>query len=571
MKHFLLILLSFSLHFHCLSQVQGESDLEKLVREAGQAEISVNNTGNILDRLAGNVSISKVTGNKIFIRLSRLTIHWFIAQGLEYELVKKKQIDLNFSSRSVSDALLWDAYPTYDQYVDILTRFTTGYGDICRLDTIGTSINGKLVLALKISDNAESDEDEPGVFYTSTMHGDETAGYVLMLRLADYILSSYQTSGEIREIVDELEIWINPLANPDGTYGNGNEITDPVRFNSNGYDLNRNFPDPSQPYGNGNILQKETADMIAFLKKHRFILSANFHSGAEVVNYPWDVYQFGGHRFRNRVHADDSWFNEISRAYADTVHLYSPVEYMNGFENGVTRGVDWYPIRGGRQDYVTWELHGREVTIELDYFDDYPYITPPGELNMLWEYNYRSLIGYIKNALYGIKGKVSNSLTSQPVAAKIIINGHDADSSYVYSGSIDGSYSRLIYNGIYDITFSAPGFRDTIVTAAGVSRFEKTSIDVSMEPMVKPGSNPLLFPNPVFSELKAILPGGMGGRINIRIYNTSGTLVANYDEAMLNNAPLNIRIKDLSHGFYTIVFKNEDGFSVQGKFVIAGN
>lgn len=569
MKHFLLILLSFSLPFHCLSQGTGNNDLEKLVREEGQVEVSLINAGNNLKKLSGNVSVTKITGDKIFIRLSPLTVRWFADQNFEYDLVEKTRIDLNFSSRSVSAALQWNSYPTYSQYLEIMKRFTAEYSDMCRLDTIGTSINGKLVLALKISDNPETDEDEPGVFYTSTMHGDETAGFVLMLRLAEYILSRYDTKNEIREIVDELEIWINPLANPDGTYRNGDEITDPVRFNSNGYDLNRNFPDPSQPYGNGNIMQKETADMIKFLKKHSFVLSANFHSGAEVVNYPWDSFLYG---IRNRIHADDNWFYEISRAFADTVHLYSPPEYMGSFENGVTRGVDWYSIKGGRQDYVTWELHGREVTIELDYFDDYPYVTPPGELDLLWEYNYRSLIGYIRNALYGIKGKVSNSLTAEPVAAKITINGHDEDSSYVYSGGSDGSYTRLIYNGIYDVSFSAPGFKDTTVTAVSVNRFERTLLDISMEPFLKSGSSvPLLFPNPVVSELKALLPPGVIGRINIKIYNISGMPVTDYYDIKNNSAPLNISVSGLSNGFYTIVFTDNEGHSAEGKFVINRN
>ena len=57
-------------------------------------------------------------------------------------------------------------------------------------------------------------------------------------------------------------------------------------------------------------------DMMRFMRKHKFVISANFHAGAEVVNYPWD-------RYLSKFHADDSWFYTISRAYADTVHIYS--------------------------------------------------------------------------------------------------------------------------------------------------------------------------------------------------------------------------------------------------------
>jgi hypothetical protein len=42
---------------------------------------------------------------------------------------------------------------------------------------------------------------------------------------------------------------------------------------------------------------------------------------------------------------------------------------------GVTNGYDWYRITGGRQDYVTWFLRGREVTIEVSTINDTGYFT----------------------------------------------------------------------------------------------------------------------------------------------------------------------------------------------------
>ena len=276
------------------------------------------------------------------------------------------------------------------------------------------------------------------------MHGDETGGFILMLRLADYLLKNYSASSRVKTLVDDLEIWINPLANPDGTYRNGNTITTPTRFNANGVDLNRNFPDPFTP---NTVKQKETIDMMNFLRRHRFVLSANFHSGAEVVNYPWD-------RWLSKFHADDSWFNSISRAYADTVHVYGGPAYMNFLDNGVTRGSDWYVVYGGRQDFVTGDLNGREVTIELDE----QHVTPEAQLALLWQNNWRSLLGYLENALYGIHGKVRNVNSYVPISARIFINGHDKDSSHVYSDTLSGSFVRYLSPGSWNLTFSASGF-----------------------------------------------------------------------------------------------------------------
>ncbi len=118
-----------------------------------------------------------------------------------------------------------------------------------------------------------TDEDEPETFYSSSIHGDETGGFILMLRLADYLLKNYSAGSRVKNLVDNLEIWINPLANPDGTYGTGNTISSPTRDNANGYDLNRNFPDPVSDNPNK---QKETLDMMKFMRLAQFCSLGQF-------------------------------------------------------------------------------------------------------------------------------------------------------------------------------------------------------------------------------------------------------------------------------------------------------
>jgi hypothetical protein len=522
-----------------------------------------------MDILTKNVSITSVKDKKVIINLSPRTIDWFIAGNFNYLILDREDNKGIVSAKSIIQAMDWQSYPTYSQYDSIMRNFASAYPSLCHLDTIGKSINGKYVLALKISDNPSLNEDEPKVFYSSTIHGDETGGFVLMLHFADYLLKNYNLDTRVKNLVDNLEIWINPLANPDGTYGTGNAISSSsTRYNANGYDLNRNFPDPVTPYTSSNIEQKETIDMVRFMRKHRFVISANFHAGDEVVNYPWDYF----YNKKSKYHADNTWFKSISRAFADTVHVYGPAGYMTELDNGITFGADWYSITGGRQDFITWNLQGREVTIELDVNKE----TPAAQLTLLWQYNWRSLMGYLENALFGIHGLVKDAHTSVPVPAKVFISGHDVDSSQVYSDTLSGSFTRMLAPGAWNLTFSAKGYHDTTINNVQVVARQRTDLAVEMRSITSSIDSvdpeiPLLFPNPASSFIMAKLPEKLSGKVNIKIISQSGMKVADYFKDFLSGYPLEIDLRGLAGGEYTIIFKNTaSGILYRGRIVVIG-
>jgi len=559
----ILVLISGLTALRGISQVTSHDDsLRRIISNVGQVEVTIPYTNRkSVDLLTTNVSILSVRNKVVHISLSPQTVEWFILQKYDYQIVENVEVKGLLSAANVDQLMNWDQYPTYSQYDSIMQSFVKLYPSLCQLDTIGTSVNGKLVLALKISDNAAINEDEPEVFYSSTIHGDETGGFILMLHLADYLLKNYTVSSRVKNLVDNLQIWINPLANPDGTYGSGNTISSPTRYNANGYDLNRNFPDPFTP---NTVKQKETLGMVKFMRKHKFILSANFHSGEEVVNYPWD-------RWLSKFHADDSWFNSISRAYADTAHVYAGPAYMNFLDNGVTRGAVWYIVYGGRQDYMTWELHGREVTIELD--DQY--VTPAAQLTLLWQNNWHSLLGYLENALYGIHGSVRDVNTHNPVPAKVFIDGYDKDSSQVYSDTLTGSFVRFLSPGLWNLTFSAKGYWPVTISNINVTNRQKTDLVVDMSPYTNKVENPnsstslLLYPNPARNEIRTLLPDTVGGNFNVKIINPAGKLVSEYITESVQGIPVLVDIKMLPSGTYTIVFTNTiTRTSFHGRFVV---
>ncbi|CAL8237486.1 unnamed protein product [Arctogadus glacialis] len=65
------------------------------------------------------------------------------------------------------------------------------------------------------------------------------------------------------------------------------------RYNHNGVDLNRNFPDIFSDHSRQPKQQREpeVEAVMSWLRSETFVLSANLHGGALVASYPYDSNQ----------------------------------------------------------------------------------------------------------------------------------------------------------------------------------------------------------------------------------------------------------------------------------------
>lgn len=442
---------------------------------------------------------------------------------------------------TVREASEWNSYPDYETYLSMMQQFADNFPELCLVDTIGTTVEDRLLLTLKISDNVLSDESEPEVFYTSSMHGDELTGYVLMLRLADYLLNNYNQP-EIANLVNNLEIYINPLANPDGTFAAGNNtVSGATRYNANYVDLNRNYPDPKGgSHPDGEAWQPENIAMMAFMNERHFVLSMNFHGGVEVLNYPWDTF--------SRRHADDAWFIYVSREYADTAHVVNS-SYMDDYENGITNGYDWYEVEGGRQDYMTYFLHGREITAEISTTK----LVNASTLPNYWNYNFRSLLNYLEQATYGIHGKITDA-DGNPLKAKISIENYDKDSSFVRTQP-DGTFYRYLKGGDYSLTFESDSFLTQTVSVR-VKDNQKSELwvelqkPVNIEEAVDLSLN--IFPNPVTGFLQMDVSDLEFKEGNVIILNSLGKIVLENEISNNSLQHVKIDVRELKPGIYFI-------------------
>ncbi|MBN1846202.1 MAG: carboxypeptidase regulatory-like domain-containing protein [Sedimentisphaerales bacterium] len=338
-------------------------------------------------------------------------------------------------------------YHNYTALTAELEAFAAAYPDICRLRSLGPSVQGRQLWALLITDNPDDEEDEPEFKYVSTMHGDEPVGTENCLYFIHLLLNRYNSDPRITQIVNETAVWIVPLMNPDGR-------DQGIRYNANGYDLNRSFPVWPSDYA-GTIYdgvpmdddnrQPEVAHVMRWSAQNSFVLAANFHTGALVTNYPYDDNGLGS---IDSPTPDDLLFEDISRRYSQ---YNAPMWNSPYFFQGITNGAAWYVVYGGMQDWNYRYLGCNETTIELSY------TKWPSQSTLIdyWANNQESMLRYLEAVHIGIRGRVTDGLTGQPLWAKILVAGN---SHPVFTDPDVGDYHRMLLPGVYTVTIHCDGY-----------------------------------------------------------------------------------------------------------------
>ncbi len=252
-------------------------------------------------------------------------------------------------------------FHTYDELLDDLDAMFALFPDlISERQPIGetTTIQGRPVYWLRISNNPEVEQDKPKVLYTALTHAREPASMQQMLFQMWYLLENYDTDPEIQYLVDNMEMYFVPCVNPDGyiycetTHPNGGSMhRKNMRQNydgSIGVDLNRNFgymwgynnsgssPNPwAATYrGMAAFSEPETQLQKELAETYEFTLALNNHTYSDLLIYPWG--------YENLLTPDADIFIE----YADYMtrennYVYGTVyETLGYFGNGVSD--DWF-------------------------------------------------------------------------------------------------------------------------------------------------------------------------------------------------------------------------------------
>jgi hypothetical protein len=123
-------------------------------------------------------------------------------------------------------------YYTYEQIISIADSLATSFPSICKKVIWGTSMGGRQLAALKISDNVYADEPEAEIMFDGGIHGDEIGGSQNIIMFARDLCLGYNSDPTITNLVNNREIWLYLMVNPDGRVSMS-------RYNNNGVDCNR--------------------------------------------------------------------------------------------------------------------------------------------------------------------------------------------------------------------------------------------------------------------------------------------------------------------------------------------
>jgi hypothetical protein len=358
-------------------------------------------------------------------------------------------------------------YPGLTGIYDTIDSVVTAHPDICRLEVIGQSVEGRDLLAVVVSDDAATEEQEPELRMHGAIHGDEKTSAMVTVKYLKNLTDNYGDSPMCTYLVDSAESWIIPVVNPDGYHAT-------QRYNANGVDLNRNLsymwsgggPYPfSEPETQAlrDITMQSWPEIENFTNP--FSTGLSLHGGAACVNTVWNYTE-------DPLPQDSALIWEQAVAYDQSPGIVS--YFGSGDEFWIAfPGASWYETHGDVNDWSYGECGTVDHTIEV-HFDklasDWPGIA---------DAHYMAVLEFFTESTYGIWGTVEDD-GGNPLDANIQISIPDGGDStplrFCRTDVTLGDYHKTLLPGTYDVTASVEGYASQTVEDVDLEPGERVEV-----------------------------------------------------------------------------------------------
>jgi hypothetical protein len=343
---------------------------------------------------------------------------------------------------------------TYTQVCSTMYAININYPSITKLETLGYSAGNRLILGMKVTDNPLIEEPEPEIRLVGTHHGDEKISTEITLSFLKYLVENYANSQQVATLVDNREIWVIPILNPDGHVAN-------IRSNGAGVDINRDYGYMWSGEGSSTApwSQPEPRAIQKHSQNNNISIEYEYHSTASYVNYVWDHMPIDP--------PDSNYVIQISQEYADSTYG-SPTTRLYKIN-----GYDWYYVRGSAQEaaFGIWGNIGTTIETQNP--------TTQAKVDSICIANRRALMSMITRTGWGISGMVRDSITSQPLFAMIKFT--NPKRWIVYTDKQVGDFHKMVSAGTYTFRVEAQGYQPKTFTV-DVPINGVTNVDVDLVP-----------------------------------------------------------------------------------------
>jgi PKD repeat protein len=369
----------------------------------------------------------------------------------QIEFLTLKGFEPKILYNNYNEMMGFDRYPemlySFHDYTSMTSELQTiasTYPTITNLSELGQSVQGRSIWGLKISDNPNVEENEVELRFCGAHHGNEYMSVEIPLLFAWDLVQNYTIDPEITDLIDNREIWIIPMVNPDGRQMG-------QRRNANNVDLNRDYGYMWNGAGSSPspFSQPETQTIREHALDNNIVLSYSYHTTAQYVNYVWN--------YKPQPTPDEPWIIMISDVYGD-LSGYQPI---NGF--------DWYQTTGDTNDFSYGCYGGIDTTIE----------TLNSNIQSEWNRNRDAMYYALNISDMGLSGIVTDAITGNPIQATIWV-----EENYwpVYNDPVIGDYHKPLFEGSYNVSFRANGYQEQIKNITITNANESNILNASLFP-----------------------------------------------------------------------------------------
>jgi carboxypeptidase T len=207
-------------------------------------------------------------------------------------------------------------FHTYDEMLTSLKDLEKENPSMVKVFSIGKSINGKEIWALKIGQqNVRNEEgsdaevpEKKAIAYMGTHHAREHISTEIPILFAEELMKRYSTDSDIASLLNSIDVYIIPMVNPDGamydiegsSYRWWRKNRRKNADNSFGVDLNRNYgygwgtggssaSPSSEIYKGASAFSEPETQSVRdfFIKQKNITVALSLHTFSELILYPW--------------------------------------------------------------------------------------------------------------------------------------------------------------------------------------------------------------------------------------------------------------------------------------------